>query len=146
MKRRSSTLNKKLRKVAYLKIFHPEVQTSSIYCYLGSTLSGNVGLVMSQSLILSGMLQYGAKQTAEVSNQMTSVERIVQYTELDKEGPFESVPTKRPHRDWPQRGRVVFEKLSLRYVPDESPVLKGLDIVIEAGEKVSCMHFLWKVF
>lgn len=104
---------------------------------LGATLSGNVGLVMSQSMILSGMLQYGAQQTAQVSNQMTSVERIMQYTNLEKEGPFESVPTKKPHRDWPHQGRIVFDKLSLRYVAEDTPVLKSLDIVIEAGEKVS---------
>lgn len=95
-----------------------------------------MGLVISQSLILTGMLQYGMRQTAEVASQMTSVERIMQYTKLDKEGPFESAPTKKPHRDWPQFGQIIFENLKLFYVLTEPPVLNNLNITIRAGEKV----------
>lgn len=102
----------------------------------GNTPSGDVGLVISQSLILTGMLQYGMRQTAEVANQMMSVERVLQYTKLDKEGPFESEPTKKPHRDWPREGSVSFENVNLRYVPNEEPVLKELQFEIKAGEKV----------
>lgn len=36
------------------------------------------------------MLQYGMRQTGEVVNQLTSVERVMQYTKLDKEGPFDT--------------------------------------------------------
>lgn len=103
---------------------------------LGTTLSGNVGLVISQSLILTGMLQHGIRQTAEVSSQMTSVERVLQYTNIEQEGPFESIPTKKPHRDWPKAGAVRFEKLYLRYIPTEEPILRNLNIVIKPGEKV----------
>ncbi|EFA04157.2 ATP-binding cassette sub-family C member 4 [Tribolium castaneum] len=102
----------------------------------GTTKRGNVGLVISQSLILTGMLQYGVRQTAEVASNMTSVERILQYTKLDKEGPFESLPTKKPSRDWPQQGRVVFKNVYLRYIPNDPPVLKNLSFEIQPGEKV----------
>lgn len=47
------------------------------------TFSGNVGLAISQSLILTGMVQYGIRQTTEAMQQMTSVERILQYTDLE---------------------------------------------------------------
>lgn len=47
-----------------------------------------MGLAISQSLILTGMVQHGMRQTAEVITQLTSVERVMQYTKLDKEGPF----------------------------------------------------------
>lgn len=82
------------------------------------------------------MTQYGVRQSAEVASQMTSVERVLQYTKLDKEGPFESLPANRPQLDWPKRGNVVFQKVYLRYVPTEAPVLKNLNITIKAGEKV----------
>lgn len=36
------------------------------------------------------MLQYGMRQTGEVVNQLTSVERVMQYTKLDREGPFDT--------------------------------------------------------
>lgn len=48
------------------------------------------GLAISQSLSLSFILQYGMRQTAEVVNQLTSVERVMTYTNLEQEGPFES--------------------------------------------------------
>lgn len=98
--------------------------------------SSYVGLVISQSLILNGMLQFGVRQTAEVASNMISVERVLQYTKLEKEGPFESLPTKKPPRDWPAHGHIHFEHLYLRYVPDEPPVLNNLTVTVEAGEKI----------
>lgn len=47
-----------------------------------------VGLAISQSLILTGMVQHGMRQTAEVINQLTSVDRVMHYTKLETEGPF----------------------------------------------------------
>lgn len=82
------------------------------------------------------MIQYGVRQATEFMSQMTSVERVLQYTKLDKEGPFESLPAKKPHRDWPQHGSVEFKNAQLRYIPEEPPVLKNLNIQIKAGEKV----------
>ncbi|KAH9634058.1 hypothetical protein HF086_001260 [Spodoptera exigua] len=98
----------------------------------GTTKSGNVGLAISQGLILVNMVQYGVKQATEVISQMTSVERVVQFTSLPREvtdGPA-------PPAGWPQRARLVFKDLSLRYDKDADPVLKKLNIVIESGWKV----------
>lgn len=41
-------------------------------------------------MVLTGMLQFGMRQTAEVINQLTSVERVLQYSELETEGPFQT--------------------------------------------------------
>ncbi|XP_075982862.1 ATP-binding cassette subfamily C member 4-like [Anticarsia gemmatalis] len=98
----------------------------------GSTKSGNVGLAISQGLILVNMVQYGVKQTTEVISQMTSVERVVQFTSL----PRENTEGPSPPASWPQRARLVFRDLSLRYDKDADPVLKKLNIVIESGWKV----------
>lgn len=99
-------------------------------------MEGDVGLVISQSLILTGMLQYGMRQTTEVANNMTSVERVLQYTKLDKEGPFESTPAQKPHRDWPMKGEVKLKNLYLQYSTSDPPVLKNLNLEIPAGFKV----------
>lgn len=54
------------------------------YTFCGlDTFSGNVGLAISQALILTGMVQYGILQATETMQQMTSVERILQYTDLE---------------------------------------------------------------
>lgn len=99
-----------------------------------NNLGGNVGLVISQSLILTGMVQHGIRQSAEVISQMTSVERILQYTKLDKEGPFELL--KKPPREWPQKGEIIFENASLRYAIEIAPVLKNINFTIQPGHKV----------
>ncbi|XP_076758535.1 ATP-binding cassette subfamily C member 4 isoform X2 [Xylocopa sonorina] len=101
-----------------------------------NTFAGNVGLAISQVLILCGMLQHGMRQTAEALAQMTSVERILQFTQLDKEGPFESEPNKKPSAQWPSKGEIKFDHLYLRYEDSAPPVLKDLSFVIKSGEKI----------
>ncbi|KAJ8919555.1 hypothetical protein NQ315_002177 [Exocentrus adspersus] len=115
-----------------------------------SFLSGNVGLVISQSLVLTGMLQIGVRQTAEVASNMTSVERVLQYTKLEKESQehqptknletdwahFAKITYKNPKRNWPQSGKITFKRTYLRYSPDGEPVLKDLNLEIKPGEKV----------
>ncbi|XP_075985083.1 ATP-binding cassette sub-family C member 4-like [Anticarsia gemmatalis] len=97
--------------------------------------SGNVGLAISQTLILTGMLQFGVRQTAEVISQMTSVERILQYTHIEREPKWEKGEKETP-KDWPSRGRIEFKNCYMKYTPEDLPVLKNLNLVIESGWKV----------
>ncbi|XP_043486988.1 ATP-binding cassette sub-family C member 4-like, partial [Polistes fuscatus] len=99
-----------------------------------NTLGGDVGLAISQALILVGMLQYGIRQIVEISIQMTSVERICQYTNLPKEESLTSTNPAPP--TWPSQGQIVFKNVYMRYNPNEPPVLKNLTVTIEAGWKV----------
>lgn len=103
---------------------------------LGTTFAGNVGLAISQVLILCGMVQYGTRQAADAITQMMSVERIMQFTELEKEGPFESNPTDKPSSSWPSKGEIKFDRVYLRYSDSEPPVLNSLSFIIESGMKV----------
>ncbi|XP_011312621.1 multidrug resistance-associated protein 4 [Fopius arisanus] len=100
------------------------------------TFAGNVGLAISQTLILCGMLQHGMRQTAETVAQMTSVERVLQFTQLDKEGPFESETNYKPPATWPSQGHIKFDHVYLKYSEQDAPVLKDLNIVIEPGMKI----------
>ncbi|XP_030376299.1 multidrug resistance-associated protein 4 [Scaptodrosophila lebanonensis] len=97
-----------------------------------ATYSGNVGLAISQAMILTGMVQYGVRQVAESLQQMTSVERVLQYTELEQE----PVVEKEPASNWPTLGQIEFRDMSCRYDPNGSPVLKHLNLLIEPGWKV----------
>ncbi|XP_022822041.1 multidrug resistance-associated protein 4-like isoform X2 [Spodoptera litura] len=97
--------------------------------------SGNVGLAISQTLILTGMLQFGVRQTAEVISQMTSVERILQYTHIEREPKWDKGEKETP-KGWPSRGRIQFKSCYMKYTPEDLPVLKNLNLVIESGWKV----------
>ncbi|XP_026764574.2 ATP-binding cassette sub-family C member 4-like [Galleria mellonella] len=98
----------------------------------GKYKSGNVGLAISQGLILVNMVQLGIKQATDVISQMTSVERVVQFTSLPQEQKAGSLPP----AGWPQKARVIFKDLYLRYDEEAEPVLKNLNVVIESGWKV----------
>ncbi|PSN46970.1 hypothetical protein C0J52_11126 [Blattella germanica] len=53
---------------------------------------GNVGLAITQAIGLTGMLQWGMRQSTELENQMTSVERVMEFTQVEQEPPLESTP------------------------------------------------------
>ncbi|XP_033334914.2 ATP-binding cassette sub-family C member 4 isoform X1 [Megalopta genalis] len=103
---------------------------------LGATLGGNVGLAITQSIGLTGMFQWGMRQSTELENQMTSVERVLEYSKVDSEPPLESTPDKEPKDSWPEEGKIEFKNLHLRYDPAEEPVLKNLNFVIYPQEKI----------
>ena len=46
------------------------------------------GLAVSSAMALTGIFQWCVRQAAEVENQMTSVERIMEYSNLSSEAPF----------------------------------------------------------
>lgn len=83
------------------------------------------------------MLQWGMRQSAELENVMTSVERVIEYKDVDSESAFESAEDKRPPKEWPVHGEIKFQNLSLSYFPDKNEkVLKNLNFTILPREKV----------
>jgi ATP-binding cassette subfamily C (CFTR/MRP) protein 4 len=51
---------------------------------------GDVGLAITQAIGLTGLIQKGIRQSAELENQMTAVERVLEYSKVEKEPPLES--------------------------------------------------------
>ncbi|XP_019724109.1 ATP-binding cassette sub-family C member 4 isoform X2 [Hippocampus comes] len=96
--------------------------------------AGSVGLALSYSITLMGMFQWGVRQSAEVENLMTSVERVMEYTELESEAPWET--KKRPPPGWPSKGLVTFDGVSFSYSADGPRVLDNLKVTFQPKEKV----------
>uniref|UniRef100_A0A8C4IMQ3 ATP binding cassette subfamily C member 4 (PEL blood group) n=1 Tax=Dicentrarchus labrax TaxID=13489 RepID=A0A8C4IMQ3_DICLA len=95
---------------------------------------GAVGLALSYAVTLTGMFQWGVRQSAEIENMMTSVERVVEYAELESEAPWET--DRRPPHDWPKTGSITFDRVNFSYSASEPLVLKNLTVVFTSREKV----------
>ncbi|XP_015377601.1 PREDICTED: probable multidrug resistance-associated protein lethal(2)03659, partial [Diuraphis noxia] len=104
---------------------------------IGNTMyGGNVGLAITQAISLAGMFQWGMRQSAELENQMTSVERVLEYTSPPQEDALESPPEKKPPTEWPMSGQITFKNFYLRYGIDSPFIVKNLNININSMEKV----------
>lgn len=65
---------------------------------------------------------------------MTSVERVMEYCELDPEGEWHVQSDLPPH--WPYLGLITGEALSFQYHPSLPRVLRNLYFCIRPKEKV----------
>ncbi|XP_072762869.1 ATP-binding cassette sub-family C member 4 [Anoplolepis gracilipes] len=101
----------------------------------GGTSGGDVGLAISQSLILTSGLQHGIKQVAETFSLMTAVERILQYTNLPTESAVTSNDST-PPPTWPSQGQLTFKGVNMKYDKNGPFVLKNLNVSIEPGWKI----------
>ncbi|XP_053085620.1 multidrug resistance-associated protein 4 isoform X3 [Pangasianodon hypophthalmus] len=95
--------------------------------------AGTVGLALSYAVTLMGMFQWGVRQSAEVENLMTSVERVVEYTELENEAAWE---TRKPPPEWPSQGLITFDQVNFSYSSNGPLVLKNLTAMFRPKEKV----------
>ncbi|XP_054155290.1 ATP-binding cassette subfamily C member 4-like [Oppia nitens] len=97
---------------------------------------GTAGLALSSALMLTGMTAWGVRQSAEMESQMTSVERIVEYSRLPQEAPLEANKQHKPRPEWPDCGRIQFKNMYLFYESSNKPVLKNLCCSIKSAEKI----------
>ncbi|XP_023313499.1 multidrug resistance-associated protein 4-like [Trichogramma pretiosum] len=115
--------------------------------------AGSVGLAITQVMATTGMIQWGMRQSAEVANQLMSVERVLEYAflspepnlqdkglsskqEKKKKKPQEEQELKPVPADWPQAGGVRFDNVFLQYADNDPPVIKELTMTINPTEKV----------
>ena len=75
------------------------------------------------------------RQSAEVVNQMVSVERVAAYGDLPSEAPIE-MEMDSEHPNWPRDATISLENVTARYQKDLNPALKNVTVTIKGGEKV----------
>jgi ATP-binding cassette subfamily C (CFTR/MRP) protein 4 len=98
--------------------------------------AGLVGLSLTYALTLMALFQWTVRQSTEIESFMTSVERIVEYSELPPEAALESSESNKPPDDWPKSGRIVAEDICLQYGRNTPVVLSHLNFSIHDQEKV----------
>lgn len=98
--------------------------------------AASTGLITTYVLDLATMLSTTLVAYSEFENEMNSVERLCHYANnLEQEAPF-VLPDREPPPGWPHNGHIELKKVSLRYREGSPLVLKNLNIVIEATEKI----------
>ncbi|EFA04135.1 ATP-binding cassette subfamily C member 4 [Tribolium castaneum] len=95
------------------------------------SLPGNVTLAITQALGLTGLLQWAIRQWAELENYMTSVERVLEYANVETENRAGQVLD-----DWPTGGKITYQRVNLTYGKSKEFVLKDITFAINPREKI----------
>ncbi|KAJ3652715.1 hypothetical protein Zmor_018655 [Zophobas morio] len=99
-----------------------------------SDMVGNVGLSITQSLLLISTIQYMIKIYSDLDSRMTSVERVAEYGDLTVEDINKNEIN--PPTTWPANGKILFQSVSMRYSPEKPFILRNIDVEFQAGEKI----------
>ena len=81
-----------------------------------------------------GIAQLAVQMFSEVENHMTSVERVMTYTEIEPEPGYDI--EMKPPKDWPCDARITLNDVSLKYHPGGPQVLKNLNVNIKAKANI----------
>ncbi|XP_064218524.1 multidrug resistance-associated protein 1 isoform X1 [Aotus nancymaae] len=100
-----------------------------------SLSAGLVGLSVSYALQVTTYLNWLVRMSSEMETNIVAVERLKEYSETEKEAPWQIQETAPPN-SWPQVGRVEFRNYCLRYREDLDFVLRHINVTINGGEKV----------
>ena len=94
-----------------------------------------LGLAISMLLQLAGIFQWCIRQSAEVINQMVSVERVLGFSNLPSEAELVNESDK-DLGEWPKGGVMKMTNLSVRYRKGLPLSLKDISFEIPSGARV----------
>lgn len=83
---------------------------------------------------MMSLLQWGIRHSCEVANQLISVERILEYSDLE--------PEKQPNKHkemtntWPSDGHIVFRNVTYKYAYELEPVLQRISFEVLPRNKI----------
>lgn len=83
---------------------------------------------------MTSLLQWGIRHSCEVSNQLVSVERIHEYSDLEPE--TQPRNQTKVAQSWPSDGRIEFRKVSFKYAYETEPVLHQISFEVLPRMKI----------
>lgn len=107
-----------------------------VFTFFDLAVAGDIGLIITQIMSLTNLLQFGIRQTAEMESHLTSMERILEYSSLEEEPMIDSKPETKPPDDWPTKGLVEFENVYLKYSKEGTCILKNISFTAVPKEKI----------
>ncbi|KAI9179360.1 hypothetical protein H9P43_004679 [Blastocladiella emersonii ATCC 22665] len=99
---------------------------------------GIASLAQMYILSLVDSLQYNVRKSAEMALQLISVQRMLEYAhDIPLEGDQATAADVHLPADWPSRGVVEFQDVTLTYEGSDRPALSGVSFATQAGESLS---------
>ncbi|KAH9512009.1 hypothetical protein DERF_010425 [Dermatophagoides farinae] len=96
---------------------------------------GLAGLAISYSLNITQVISFFVRTLTDVETNIVSVERMIEYTEVEQERNYYQDYGK-PSHQWPKKGEIKFESYSTRYRQDLDLVLRKIRFKINSREKI----------
>jgi ATP-binding cassette, subfamily C (CFTR/MRP), member 1 len=94
-----------------------------------------IGLALVNAQKITNILNIQIQSVVALDSHLTSLEHVVEFTELPSEGQDdESLGD--PPASWPDKGEIVFSDYSTRYREDLGDALHHLNIKIKPGERI----------
>lgn len=81
------------------------------------------------------MFSVSLRMYAECDMYMTSSQRLLEYSNLLVEDELIK-PNDEKMKDWPTKGAIEFNDVTMKYREGLEPSIKGLDVKIAAGMKI----------
>ncbi|KAI1703364.1 ABC transporter transmembrane region domain-containing protein [Ditylenchus destructor] len=97
---------------------------------------GAVAMVINSGISFSGYFGEISRIWRECEVSVVSVERINEYIANDHEAEWKLPVRNLVLRNWPSTGKIVFNKLCLRYRPTSDLILKEVSFEVNSGEKI----------
>eukprot|EP01155_Anaeramoeba_flamelloides_P023514 Anaeramoba_flamelloidesa807701_5206.p1 GENE.a807701_5206~~a807701_5206.p1 ORF type:complete len:948 (-),score=243.47 a807701_5206:15-2858(-) len=106
-----------------------------VWYSIDSVGASYASMAVSLSVGIASLFSMIVRNFAELEKSMNSIERIIEYSKIDKEAKLEIQET-RPHQNWPNKGQIEFKNIKMRYREGLKPVLKGISAKIRSNEKI----------
>jgi len=110
-------------------------------CIVGNLEPSMVGLVIAYAMMISSYLNWMMRGLSDTEIHFNSVERVVEYCELESEGNSFSSEEDVDDR-WPTSGEVEFKTVSLTYSSHHAAVVRDVNLHILPGQKVTSCCFV----
>ncbi|KAI9208362.1 P-loop containing nucleoside triphosphate hydrolase protein [Polychytrium aggregatum] len=98
--------------------------------------TGWAGLGLTYAIAFTDTLLWTIRYHAEMEREITSIERIDEYANIEQEESRDQTAYVVPDASWPSRGEIVAENLSVKYSNELPEVLHSLSFDIRPGEKI----------